>query len=111
LSVGNQSIELQREAVAATVRTAGEEASLSLRPESIGIQRAEGGNGTADSARSLRGKVNMHQFLGAYIRYWVEVEGQELIVDDHNPRQRGILSGDVDLRLGQSEAQLFPAEE
>jgi len=109
LSIGAQSIELPRKAVAMDVEQQGAEAVLSLRPESIRIQAADTAT-AADELRALRGSVRMHQFLGAYIRYWVDVEGQEVIVDDHNPRARGILEGDVALQLGETETQLFPPE-
>jgi len=111
LGIGEQSIELPRKAVAMDVEKQGADAILSLRPESIHISSAKDGDEAAgDGSWRLVGTVAMHQFLGAYVRYWVQVEGQEVIIDDHNPKVRGILSGEVVLRLGETEAQLFPVE-
>ncbi len=109
LAIGDQRIALPSTAVADKVDDRDKDAKLSLRPESITIRPA-GDDGTRDERRTLRGTVKANQFLGAYVRYWVEVEGQEVIVDDHDPRFQGILEGDVALLLGESDAQLFPIE-
>ncbi len=109
LAIGSQSIELPRASITADIENTGQAASLSLRPEGIGIRPAAEHDDTADERRTLHGTVRMYQFLGAYVRYWVAVEEQEIIVDDHNPKRRGILSGKVALHLGEWEAQLFPA--
>lgn len=109
LSIGEQEIALPSSAVADKVEDHGGAAKLSLRPESIKIRPADSSE-SSDRKRTLHGRVKTNQFLGAYVRYWVEVEGQEVIVDDHDPRFQGILEGDVALLLGDSEAQLFPAE-
>lgn len=81
----------------------GDEVLLSVRPEALQVSPAgPGGKGP------LHGQIRMHNFLGAVVRYWVDLGGQELIVDDHNPLEKGLLSGEVALALDAAGVRLFP---
>ncbi len=84
--------------------TAGSQAVLSVRPESLTVSTVEGANGPG-----LRGRIKASSFLGAVVRYWVDIGGQEVMIDDHNPQERGVLSGEVSLTLEAAAARLFPA--
>jgi ABC-type Fe3+/spermidine/putrescine transport system ATPase subunit len=64
-----------------------------LRPETISITPL-----MAESTdHQLIGKIKRSSFLGTNIRYWLEIGGQELVVDDAKASVHGHLTGEVGL--------------
>lgn len=74
---------------------------LSIRPESIRIYPVEEANDL------IKGKIKIHNFLGSVVRYWVDIGSQDIIVDDHDPYRKPILSGEVGLRFESFGINLF----
>lgn len=83
----------------------GKQATLSVRPESIKLKHSDGSN------CFINGRIRFHTFLGAIVRYWVNIGDKEIIVDDHNPQDKGILSGDVNVVIESTGTQVFPHEQ
>ena len=82
----------------------GDTVEIVLRPEAILISKdTEEGN--------LTGTVVSSGFLGRYIRYFVEVDGQTLIVDDSNPSLSGAVSGTVGLKLDLTKLHILSGKE
>ena len=60
--------------------------------------------------------VRTHMFVGQWVRYWVDVPlrdaapPREFIVDVPDPRERGILDGQVFLRLDPRKLHLLESE-
>ncbi len=80
----------------------GEQAELVIRPECISLKPW-----SVDNERALRGTVEFYSFLGRYIRYWVRVGEQSLIIDDANPDLNGALTGEVALTLDGEKMHLL----
>jgi ABC-type Fe3+/spermidine/putrescine transport system ATPase subunit len=80
----------------------GEETVLNIRPEAICLATTRA-NGSGENV--LEGQVRTHAFVGQWVRYWVQVPARqgatahEFIVDVPDPRERGILQGQVFLYL------------
>ncbi len=60
--------------------------TIGIRPESITVQRA-----LEQKEHFVKGEIRIHQFLGSLVRYWIDFEGFEVMVDDHAPAGTGIL--------------------
>ncbi|HYL80736.1 MAG TPA: ABC transporter ATP-binding protein [Candidatus Acidoferrum sp.] len=92
---------------------AGQEAVLSIRPEAIELSTAPP---PAPGVNLLEGKIRTHMFVGQWVRYWVDVPlrdaapPREFIVDVPDPRERGILDGQVFLRLDPRKLHLLESE-
>jgi ABC-type Fe3+/spermidine/putrescine transport system ATPase subunit len=85
---------------------AGQDRLLLLRPETLAVApQGEVGNGEA----RLSGIVREHSFLGPVTRYWVEVAGSLLVVDDPGTAERGLLEGEVCLALKPRSLHFLPA--
>ena len=69
-----EEIELPAEALA------GDQALLCIRPETLRL-----GEGPADGLCALDGKVSQRTFLGAIMRYTVQVEDRDWLVDVPDP--------------------------
>jgi spermidine/putrescine ABC transporter ATP-binding subunit len=70
----------------------GEEVTMVVRPECIHLDDKP--NNT-----SISGTISHYSFLGRMIRYWIDTEGQQLIVDDDNVDLSGPRQGKVTLTL------------
>jgi len=78
---------------------AGQHVSLVIRPECLKIgSQAQG---------TLRGVITQYSFLGRMIRYWVTVDGQQLIVDDDNVQTTGPRSGEIEMTLDTGRIHLL----
>ncbi len=71
----------------------GEAIELMIRPECFQIHSL-GENELVD-AGDLSGEVTFFSFLGRFIRYFVRVHEQILILDDSNPGEAGAIEGPV----------------
>lgn len=85
---------------------AGDQVEVVLRPEAILIEK-----GTNEKEGSLHGRITFSSFLGRYIRYFIEVDGKSLIVDDSNPSLSGALAGDVSLTLDLTKVHILTGKE
>jgi len=81
----------------------GREAILALRPEAIRI-----GAG-ADARAGLTGQVVSRTYLGTTVRYRIELAGQTLTVDDHDPAGKPLLDGSVVVSFDPTRIRLWPA--
>jgi ABC-type Fe3+/spermidine/putrescine transport system ATPase subunit len=88
-----------------------EEVLLLIRPEAIAMLPARPAEETVNL---LEGRVATSAFVGQSVRYWVDVpiggETQRLIADVPDPRERGILEGEVFLRLDPRKLHVLPNE-
>ncbi len=82
----------------------GETVEIVLRPEAILISRKPDEN-------AIRGMITFSSFLGRYNRYFIDVDGKSLIVDDSNPSISGAMCGEVWLHLDQSKLHVLSKEE
>ncbi len=81
----------------------GREAILALRPEAIEIGAgSEGHNG-------LTGRVVSRTYLGTTVRYRIELAGQSLTVDDHDPAGKPLLDGEVFVSFDPARIRLWPS--
>jgi len=85
----------------------GEMVHMMIRPESITMSAAN--TMDASTPYMIRGHIVKSSFLGRMIRYWVEGEGQEWIVDVANPKEQ--LSGIVTLQLDPGKLHLLTLEQ
>ncbi len=81
----------------------GREAILALRPEAIRI-----GIG-ADTWDAMTGRVVSRTYLGTTVRYRIELAGQSLTVDDHDPAGKPLLQGEVLVSFDPTRIRLWPA--
>jgi len=81
----------------------GREAILALRPEAIRIRAG------ADIQDGLTGRVASRTYLGTTVRYRIELAGQTLTVDDHDPAGKPLLQGQVIVSFDPSRIRLWPA--
>ncbi|MFB3819252.1 MAG: ABC transporter ATP-binding protein [Candidatus Methylomirabilales bacterium] len=90
---------------------AGDEILLLIRPEAIQMLRERPAPGTVNA---LVGRVATSTFVGQWVRYWIDVriggETQRLIADIPDPRERGVLEGEVFLRLDPRKLHVLPDE-
>ncbi len=83
--------------------TPGRDAILALRPEAIRI-------GTGPAGRDgLTGQVVSRTYLGTTVRYRIELAGQTLTVDDHDPAGKPLLQGPVVMSFDPTRIRLWPA--
>ena len=81
----------------------GQEAILALRPEAIRI-----GTGP-DTGDGFPGRVVSRTYLGTIVRYRIELAGQTLTVDDHDPAGKPLLQGEVLVSFDPTRIRLWPA--
>jgi putative spermidine/putrescine transport system ATP-binding protein len=81
----------------------GREVILALRPEAIRIEAGSHG------LRELSGRIVSSTYLGATVRYQIELAGQRLTVDDPDPAGRPLLQGQVTLAFDPARIRLWPA--
>jgi ABC-type Fe3+/spermidine/putrescine transport system ATPase subunit len=65
---------------------------LLLRPEAINLHQPDK---ISKSEKSIPGIVKRSSFLGTIMRYWVDIGGKEIIVDDSKLSDHGIFSGKI----------------
>ena len=82
----------------------GETVEIVLRPEAILISKEP-------DEKAIRGMITFSSFLGRYNRYFIDVDGENLIVDDSNPSITGAIRGEVWLHLDQSKLHILSKEE
>jgi ABC-type Fe3+/spermidine/putrescine transport system ATPase subunit len=82
----------------------GREAILALRPEAIRI-----GTGP-DTGDGFPGRVVSRTYLGTIVRYQIELAGQILTVDDHDPAGKPLLEGPVSVTFDPARIRLWPAD-
>jgi len=82
----------------------GREAILALRPEAIRI-----GTGP-DTGDGFPGRVVSRTYLGTIVRYRVELAGQTLTVDDHDPAGKPLLEGPVSVSFDPARIRIWPAD-
>ncbi len=91
----------------------GQAAVLIIRPEAIALSTTPPTEGRINV---LEGKIRTHMFVGQWVRYWIDVllpdagPPRTFIVDVPDPRERGILDGQVFLRLDPRKLHLLEAE-
>lgn len=95
----------------ATVRTekplaAGQEVTVAVRPECVYFA-----DGDAEKGSALCGRVLHSSFLGRMTRYWVQVDGQEFIVDETNPSSFEARTGEVFLALDTGKIHVLTGDE
>jgi ABC-type Fe3+/spermidine/putrescine transport system ATPase subunit len=71
--------------------SSGAEVSLCIRPEALALRASE----APTDGLVVRGTVARRAFLGDLMRYWVDVEGREWIVDQPDPGAAQHLDGPV----------------
>ena len=81
-----------------------QEVRLSVRPESLWLASA---GATAQGMISLAGTVARRAFLGDIMRYWVNVDGREWIVDQADPGAGVAFEGSVSLMLRPERAHVI----
>jgi ABC-type Fe3+/spermidine/putrescine transport system ATPase subunit len=82
----------------------GREAILALRPEAIRI-----GTGP-DTGDGFPGRVVSRTYLGTIVRYRIELAGQTLTVDDHDPAGKPLLEGPVSVSFDPARIRIWPAD-
>ena len=87
----------------------GEQVTLVVRPECISLSLE--GNGQGFNHHGITGQIVNSRFLGRTIRYWVEAESKEWIVDALSPSYQGPLQGEVTMFLDQSKVHLLAGNE
>lgn len=70
----------------------GERRKLLLRPETISLYRPDQ---IRQKDQLIPGRIKQNSFLGAMMRYWVDIGGQEVIVDDAKMVQHGLFEGEI----------------
>lgn len=78
---------------------------LLLRPEAINLYATNQCDDTIE--QGIRGSIKQCSFLGTIIRYWIDVEGQEIIVDDSKILEHGLFSGMVLLSFNNSNTHFL----
>jgi ABC-type Fe3+/spermidine/putrescine transport system ATPase subunit len=108
--IGNSSLLLRRE----TIRKdnlkveQGAKVLLTIRPEWVVVGK------TADAMTGvdffITGTVLTQAFTGAYVRYWIRIDGLEgnFIADDHQSRTNGIMSGEIRIGLKSTDIYILP---
>jgi ABC-type Fe3+/spermidine/putrescine transport system ATPase subunit len=93
----------------------GTAAVLTVRPEHISIS-AEGAASAASGMlpgaapmTEMSGTVLASLFEGAYVRYWVEASGREIVVDDPHAGEGENIRGPVRLRFAADRAHVMRA--
>ncbi len=81
----------------------GREVILALRPETIRI-----GTGP-DRGDGFPGRVISRTYLGTIVRYQIDLAGQILTVDDHDPAGKPLLDGPVVVSFDPARIRLWPA--
>ncbi len=81
----------------------GRDAILALRPEAIRVEGASGGRD------GLIGQVVSRTYLGTTVRYRIDLSGQHLTVDDHDPAGKPLLDGQVVVSFDPTRIRLWPA--
>jgi iron(III) transport system ATP-binding protein len=81
---------------------AGQALIAALRPEAIRLRPpAEG--------QALAGHVASATYLGTAVRYVIDVAGEQLTVDDHDPAGRSLARGAVGLVIDPARVRVWPA--
>ncbi|HVP19590.1 MAG TPA: ABC transporter ATP-binding protein [Spirochaetia bacterium] len=88
----------------------GEAVTLSVRPEHIRIS-VEEPPPSAGSLTVFQGTIVTSLFEGAYVRYWVDTGGHELVVDDWRGENDGGLRGPVYLSFEGHKVHIMPDED
>jgi ABC-type Fe3+/spermidine/putrescine transport system ATPase subunit len=96
----------------------GDPAVLSVRPEHIGIFDAVASSRMppvpgADPRlprTEISGTVLTSLFEGAYVRYWVQAAGREIVVDDADAGSADPLQGPVLLQFSADQVHVMPGE-
>lgn len=83
---------------------------ISVRPEHISMSVSEPPQ-SAGPRTVVRGTILASLFEGAYVRYWVEIGGRELVVDDWREGNSDGLRGSVYLTFGGNRVHIMPDEE
>ena len=86
----------------------GQKITLVIRPECISITAEERDH--QSSQHVIIGNIVKSSFLGRSIRYWVEENQMQWIVDDANPAIQGPLQGKVSMSLDHSKIHLLPEQ-
>jgi ABC-type Fe3+/spermidine/putrescine transport system ATPase subunit len=86
---------------------AGDQVTLVIRPECISIAAEADTNEARENAWS--GEIKRSSFLGRMIRYWVQADSMEWIVDDSSPSLHGYLEGKISLLLDKKKIHILPA--
>jgi iron(III) transport system ATP-binding protein len=99
------SLRLYDQMLTVSAQAGGDSALLCVRPEALTI-----GTAAPDGHVVLHGRVIRSAFLGHLTRYWVEVEGEEWIVDrpDSGPDDAPF-EGDVTLSFDPRQAHVIDA--
>ncbi|HHY46499.1 MAG TPA: ABC transporter ATP-binding protein [Firmicutes bacterium] len=90
----------------------GGKALVAFRPECVEIStQQDNGEGTTASGDSdlvtvFRGKIRSRSFLGRMVRYWIEVPGREIMADVSDPGSRGILEGEVNVKIKNDKVRI-----
>ncbi len=89
-----------------TAASAGEQALLSIRPESLRLM-APGGEPEAGCV-TVEAAVVRRTFLGHLMRYVVRVDGQEWLVDQPDPGGASLYEGSVQVILNPARVHVIP---
>jgi iron(III) transport system ATP-binding protein len=79
---------------------AGERIHVIIRPETVRLNALEGSGG----ANAFRGRIRNVEYAGSTVKYTVDVQGTDVIVDQYDPTTHGIH------RIGESVAIELPRE-
>ncbi len=91
----------------------GQAAVLIIRPEAIALSTTPPAEA---SVNVVEGKIRTHMFVGQWVRYWIDVSlpdgnaPRTFIADVPDPRERGILDGQVFLRLDPRKLHLLEGQ-
>jgi len=92
--------------------TPGAAAVLSVRPEHITLSTETSGAAPelpGASVTEIQGTVLASLFEGAYVRYWVEASGREIVVDDPRAGEDDSIRGTVRLRFSADRVHVMRA--
>ena len=78
---------------------------LLLRPEAINLYTINQCDDTIE--QGIRGSIKQRSFLGTIMRYWIDVDGHEIIVDDSKILEHGLFSGTVLLSFDNSNTHFL----
>ncbi len=84
----------------------GDSVTLCIRPETV---RLAGPRDLPDAAR-FRGRVRNFIFEGASIRYWIEWQGRDLVVDVFDPGEGDLCGKEVDFVLNPKRIHILAAD-
>ncbi len=105
VTLNGQRFAIAEDAAHPVAAPVGSQVVLCIRPETIRIGQTAALNG----AVNLQGTVTRSAFLGNVMRYWVDIQGAEWIVDQPDPGSALAYDGQVVLAIQPERVHVIPA--